>query len=121
MKAEELRIGNWVDTGDFHLPRYKGNYKVKDEWFKWANKFKPIPLTEEWLLNFGFKKSNNATKFYTFDKDKLSIHLKSVHYNDGRTYFNSWCIMEKQIEYVHQLQNLFFCLCGEEITLSQPQ
>lgn len=79
--------------------------------------FEPIPLTEEWLLKFGFEKSNNNTEFYTFDLSKLSIHLKSKQYADGRTYFNSWCIIEKQIEYVHQLQNLYFALTQEELKI----
>ena len=37
-------------------------------------------------------------------------------YKEGRTYFNSWCINDWQPEYVHQLQNLYFALTGEELT-----
>lgn len=82
------------------------------------DRFSGIPLTEDWLLKFGFKKSNNNTGFQTFDKDRLSIHLRSKQYINGRVYFNSWCIFENQIENVHQLQGLFYSLIGKELVVS---
>ena len=137
IKANELRIGNLVnvpreDQSPFRIDafEYLSNTYIKvamthpefgDKMhpLTWYDEdLKPIPLTEDWLLKFGFEKSNSNTEFYTFDLSKLSIHLKSKQYADGRTYFNSWCIIEKQIEYVHQLQNLYYCLTGSELTVA---
>jgi hypothetical protein len=70
----------------------------------------PIPLTEDWLLKLGFNKY--------FDKGKFKIIPKArLGYEKGRTYFNSWTILEKQPEYVHELQNLYFALTGEELII----
>lgn len=76
----------------------------------------PIPLTEEWLLKLGF-----AHGSFGIDRGELSIITKGMdeYYENGRTYFNSWCILEHQPEYVHQLQNLYFALTGEELTIKE--
>jgi len=126
MKAQELRIGNyvWDDYGGNMIIHQISNDLVdcKKENHLPSGRFdlssiKPIVIDGNWLMKLGFEKSNNNTRFHTFDKDKLSIHLKSDQYKNGRTYFNSWCIIDKQIDYVHQLQNLYFALAGEELTL----
>lgn len=77
-----------------------------------------IPLTEEWLLKFGFKVDymnldvlicayygeNPLTKDYV-------LELKNV--GNGWFYHNG----HFKIDFVHQLQNLYFALCGEELEL----
>lgn len=70
----------------------------------------PIPLTEEWLINFGFDNKFNKGKINIIPKGRLG-------YENGRTYFNSWVILEKQPDYVHELQNLHYALTKEELTL----
>jgi hypothetical protein len=74
------------------------------EFIEW---FEPIPLTEEWLLKFGFKKSSwgwikngvNIQKGFTlaFSSNKNSIEIK----------------------HLHQLQNLYFALTGQELEFKQ--
>ena len=113
IKVNELRIGNIVSNGESVVVKLFMLYTGLDEFYV---DYDPIELNEDWLLKFGFIESNN-TEFHTYDKDKLSIHLKSKQYANGRTYFNSWCIIEKQIKHVHQLQNLYFALTGEELSL----
>ena len=118
MEAKELRIGNYV----YHANIVNDDVSIIEVTLDVIiymvlggslNKYKPIPLTEEWLLKFGFKKGQIQLTTYT--NGKLSITLKTNEYVNGRTYFNSWCILEKQIQYVHQLQNLYFALTGEEL------
>ena len=67
MRAEELRIGNWVNNmGDPMI--FVGFYSEKKGMFAFRgehelsasfrySEFEPIPLTEEWLERFGFKNS----------------------------------------------------------------
>ena len=118
MKAQELKIGNWVNYLD--LPIQVDGIDDVDVFNSQTGEIPlhcifPIPLTEEWLLKFGFEGSPSDYK-----KEKLSITLKGsdVYHIKGRVYFNSWAIIEEQLKYVHQLQNLFFALTGEELKIS---
>ena len=60
-----------------------------------------ISLTEEWLLKFGFE--NNGIAFWN------GVGLSKL--SDG-FYF-----MTTKIEFLHQLQTLYFALTGEELTI----
>jgi len=107
MKASELRIGNWFIE--------KGDVKQFDGDFYHLLGCEPIPLNTKWLEKFGFKKSKVSSQF---DKEKLTIQVSNEleRHKKGRVYFNSWAILEESIKYVHQLQNLYFALTGEELT-----
>ncbi len=69
-------------------------------------KIQPIPLTEEILLKFGFEKKGD----FWFVKSGIKIENR----NNGFSYFRY--LNEIKILSVHQLQNLFFSLTGEELT-----
>ena len=126
MKATELRIGN------YHYYTCEDSLDERKKWGEvcqidsqdlvWLESnqddedFKPIPLTEEWLLKFGFekltdKKNGFKSNSYTYTKGILFI----VHLNDKLLSVNFWQGNEKK--YVHELQNLFFVLTGEELTI----
>ena len=120
MKANEMRIGNWYDSGHF------GDYYQmtgKDIWEFEADPiddiYYPIPLTEEWLLKFGFK--------YNSDKGWLSIKTKKlfIGYNIKYEYFKiteldeQVGIIKRSIKDVHSLQNLYHSLTGEELKVRE--
>ena len=67
----------------------------------------PAPLTEEWLRNFGFKISPIYRKGY-FELE-YGHFSKCYQYRQGEVLYN--------IQFVHQLQNLYFALNGEELTI----
>jgi len=74
-----------------------------------------IPLTEEILLKANFKKEYN-TKLpneASYDKDGIVLNqnFQLSTYNGGVS------IIGKRIEYVHQLQNLYITLSGDELGL----
>ena len=69
---------------------------------------KPIPLTEEWLLKFWFISNPYEDRY-----EKGSIHIECIK-TKGETYL--WIENMPHIKYVHQLQNLYFVLTGEELT-----
>ncbi len=126
MNASELRIGNWVNLYDDFNSQVTGlTNKGKvwcvenphDEGCAWnTDKIKPIPLTEEWLLKFGFEKLHKD--FYL---DYLNMTFSfDVKYGMGillRTHEDS--IDQKHIKHVHQLQNLYFALTGEELKIKE--
>ncbi|MGK6342897.1 hypothetical protein ACMGDK_11695 [Chryseobacterium sp. DT-3] len=114
---QELRLGNLV-----YVPGLFGTSTlIESIEFIYANGeigtksteahvsyYKSIPLTEKWLLKFGFE---NEIPLHWFNKVIIN------NYKGG--------FIEKmygtQIQYVHQLQNLYFALTGEELTLKEEK
>ena len=74
-----------------------------------CNYIEPIPLTEEWLLKFGFE-------MYEFDHKANQFRFKErlIVYIDGFLYDHGTSV---KLQYVHQLQNLSFALTNEELTI----
>lgn len=123
LKASDLRIGNkLLFLGD--VVTFKNITEFREDGIFWIKTFepkiesknfhfKPIPLTEDWLLKFGFElkygcfllSTNRGTILIEEDLAQIS----SVISHDG---FMSPC------KYVHQLQNLYFALTGSELTVA---
>ena len=115
MKANELRIGNYLFAKGTEVIRFTSFFGLCNI-ENYPERYTPIPLTEEWLLKFRFKKFTGENS--SFDKGKLSVCLTSLLNGEkGRTYFNSWAVLEYYPKYVHQLQNLYFALTGEELII----
>ena len=124
MKSQDLRIGNLVYTD------YEGTLEVininsegfdyidcKKPTFKSIGRYsidsiKPIVLTEEWLLKFGFIAFDDKT----FIHDSLRYSDKFKFREDGVLAYVSSEVYITDLKYVHQLQNLYFALTGEELT-----
>jgi hypothetical protein len=126
LRASELRIGNLIEYlcyDELATPKeeWVENYVDIDD-LKWLNEnpddnfYRPMKLTEDILKRFGFEKKSGEIGY---SKGKLSIYLGDTILSgaNGRTYFNNWAILEKSPDYAHQLQNLYFALTGEELTL----
>ena len=121
MKANELRIGNYVyDTlGKVNKIDLEAiTYIV----IKPHNQVKPIPLTEEWLLKFdmeftdGFSSSRKLyLNNYENDISKITYSPKEglLRLSNGDT---KGTMLIPHIKYVHQLQNIYFALTGIELT-----
>ena len=133
--TNELRIGNWVKWKEYILPiksiDYESVYVELNEELRILYKTKylylpiteiePVPLTEERLLKFGFKKKDGEWYLYPcFDVQIIAYNDKS--YNGIMFYTRTIHIdyvpiyASNHIEYAHQLQNLYFALKGEELT-----
>jgi hypothetical protein len=128
--ANELRVGNWLihqrNEITTELKQVKGidyggdslfyEYYSQDgsQYPRGIEYFKPIPLTEEWLLKFGFKKLNNA--FYIGDFKVMINQLQK-----GETGYDKYLFIKgipiKPINEVHKIQNAFFEFKGEELTI----
>jgi hypothetical protein len=127
MKINELRIGNFIQvpygneepwirevdylSGDFVVTQ-NGRYCNDDE-------FDFAPLTEEWLLKFGFVKydqmGDNSFWNYNLPNHRgwnLAIFNPGIYVSFGTLNWDN-C---PTIQYIHQLQNLYFCLTGQELT-----
>lgn len=123
MTASELRIGNLASVfGTNGLPDGWKEQAVNAENIKTCvsnpDWFKPIPLTADWLAKFRFKPYHKSKPHLVF-RNTISFYLggdsimcevqMGSHCEDSESLTH--------IKYVHQLQNLFFALTGEELTI----
>ena len=110
IKPQEIRIGNY----------YQGASRGNIEIVTWQTlrdlsegklNLLPIPLTEEILLKFGFEKTANPRELKYDDYSILlldEIRFVICNYMENPP--------SVKVSTLHQLQNLFFSLTGEELT-----
>ena len=128
MKASELRLGNLVlcNTSIGFVDAIASVCNLSSDEIVCYHKptkqfifckdalFEPIPLTEELLFKFGFEYSHRigSRNFYNIGTFYIEIcgDRCAVYYaNKGELI----CFINS----VHQLQNLFFALTGEELKI----
>lgn len=140
MEINELRVGNYVNYNGLNLEVYSFENKYPRSEKRYDNtilvdllfdgfitailhEVKGIPLTEEILLNYGFEKINHICgySFYSFNRKSL----KDINaYMPLYIYLNPNCAkiadftVKQNVEYVHQLQNLFFAINGKELNIN---
>jgi len=129
MKSNELRIANWIEFEGKHFQVTSIDDDTPNGWYGRMrgnrteynlSNFKPIPLTEEWLLKFGFEphggihfRTIRYSAYIAIGNDgSCGLYNSLSHFNRGSSY-NQLI----DVEYVHQLQNLYFALTGEELTI----
>ena len=111
MKANELRIGNYVKGIGHNIAWLvegieKDFIYTSDHW-RLLSSFEGMPLTEEELINLGFIHAGNFHDCINYKLNGIDIWL----YANNEIAFGKW-----DLKYVHQLQNLYFALTGEELT-----
>lgn len=113
MEANQCRLNNIVN--------YRGQITTltKNEmvhFYRFSEFYEPIPLTEEILLKCGFEKysegnfvlGNFILSYLTTDENfEFEYKVSGI---------DSWLL--KDIKYLHQLQNLYFALTNEELTVN---
>jgi hypothetical protein len=116
MEIKELRIGNclhYKNTNDIAIVEliHKKHFDCRDEYgsFTPNGNYKPIPLTEEWLLKFGAEQ-------YTFDNgepNQYRIGSRLFVIRNGKIVDYGTSVI---LEYVHRFQNFIYELTNEEPT-----
>lgn len=109
MIDEKIMIGNWFYSAEHGLP-----FQWSADDFKeiYNSKAKPIELSEDILIKCGFK--NDGT-YMVFDWLRWCNGFIQVDYGDDEGY---WIQMVGYYKYLHQLQNLFYCLSGKELEIT---
>ena len=122
ISANELRIGNLIYNGigePFPVNATTiGNFVIGE---LTLGKFKPIPLTEEWMVKFGYKKGRVSDDFY-LDVDNFALVFGEDKFElmgDGGYDYTGELDLKNIVKFVHQLQNLYFALTGSELTIKQ--
>ena len=120
MKANELRIGNYVkclnesrqilgitkhngtNETELHYAEFKGLFPMK------LFHLKPILISFQWLNDLRFKK---YPKHWGMHKGSVCFHENNIFYKGVD--------IGVKVKYVHELQNLYFALTGKELEIKQ--
>jgi len=138
MTANELRIGNLVNFRIGTPQQFQGEMTAA-QFFKLSEVIKgvdaltyfgisAIPLTEEWILKFGFELFDYETdddSDFIYKDYKILLKGRKLFYHICSAPDDIWdfCIkvefsesvLLSSIKYVHELQNLYFALTGSEL------
>lgn len=150
MKTNELRIGNFVNCAlneQIRIP--ESTVRRVDAMLPFGEiivDLKPtdsftikcpivhctgIPLTEEWLVKFGFKKvigwyinvREHADGLFDSlelaDNNDKAENQFYVYFRNMRIETDDYVLLRKDLKYVHELQNLYFALTGEELKVNE--
>lgn len=145
IELSELRIGNYLyyqdelahvtmlsrDIDDEYEDTigFCRHWETTNEIASWnrslVGNLKRIPLTTEWLEKFGFQWDENRYDGETLivrrgclelhhDEDQPKTGYSIAIFDDGNITYAGY-----EIRFIHQLQNLFFALTGEELTIKE--
>lgn len=115
IQAKGLRIGNLVKRPDIGNGSLRILELKKDKalvsgpisvLIPYSDLYE-IELTEEILLKCGFEESQRG--YYTIDDFVISV--------EGQVYFGDYETWIAEIHHLHQLQNLYFALTGQELNM----
>jgi len=122
MKAAELRLGNFITIKHQTHNLIEIRQIFEDAVSAKGNRLglgldvvEPIPLTEEWLLKFGFDGKGRVFSKgdYGFDLGITPFFLQKLDSIELQK--TIW--VRTEVKHVHQLQNLYFSLTGEELKI----
>lgn len=139
LQPNELKIGNLVYFNNNHkeigivtgiVTYISGHTNInlnhrRDISYSY-NELNPIELTEEWITKFGFQFVEKAVynTYNGYVKDNIYV-INEVYQFSRRVlkpaiHENFWedtCL--RCLKYVHELQNLYNSLTGEELTIKE--
>lgn len=133
IQANELRIGN-IFIREIQPSRgleYEKEFVLTEQWMGRLfgqdddclialQDLSPIPLSPDWLERFGFK-INNERDPESCSFDYMHIGLFYIgEFNRSGWLLNAYDSMPP-MQYIHQLQNLYFALTGNELSLGPNQ
>lgn len=141
INPKELRIGNYIQDQHGTILIVEGisingidfcvldrdKYPLQDGW-----QAEPIPITERWLIDFGFEKKDLIHSDGTVSPDVyvLGKYVLDKGLNDEIDgimfcFFSNINKPDHQylntIKYIQQLQNLYFALKGEELIINKSE
>ncbi len=124
MKASELRIGNLVEHKhlkggvlyDYDSITFIVENAISINSAKHVGRtigsVKPIPLTGEWLLKFDIHTDYIFDNEYKREIDGYLLYIEDI----ASCNVVNW---DKPIKYVHEAQNLYFALTGNELEIKE--
>ena len=133
VKVSEVRIGNFLlfDFPSRGKVQYRSERINNDfDGFRviatindvQIEKVYGIPLTGSWLTKFGFEKIDRHFQHnWIIRLNKTGEHYSIQFFEEkfwlSKSEYDAWCYVIRDVEYVHELQNLYYDLTGEELVI----
>jgi hypothetical protein len=135
IKPNELRLGNllnWIATHENAgvskvIDIDRGSFVVMTP-HAWTrsddhnNKIEPISITSEWLKQCGFERDEHGRwTGHKYETDQFIQWFEIEEDKKAGLYWlrgSEW-VMGRPFQYLHQLQNLYFALTGEELAIKE--
>jgi len=127
IQASELRIGNYLSDFQDRLVKVNAirehgircRYNRRDTGEEHSSLYdcsnlSPIPLTPEILEKCGFEKRGKNGYYGNGKGNLLYIDISNNSLLQAGAY-DSWAILTTKLQHLHQLQNLYYALTGEEL------
>ena len=132
MNAKNFRLGNFIflftKQEIFEVVSMTKNTISSDSYCREHSEFEGIPLTEEWLLKAGFNYKNyhpttiGSTNVFgsgLYISQMISNGFSLVFQTDKKNFYFEFS--DRYINYVHELQNLYYSLTGSELVFSSTE
>jgi hypothetical protein len=127
IQAAELRIGNYINSpygvsevaemGDSE-GGYYARFKDKHSGYYLDPTCSPIHLTDKWLIKLGFT-YDTCTNWFGIDTADSYFHVRKERRGYVFIFGLDGIFREKIFKSVHELQNFFYALYGEELKIKQ--
>lgn len=128
MTAQELRIGNkvWYYTGEgIEVTTIDGcDIEIMERKKAYLEKHQPIPISFDWLKSFGFiKDTSNGNYWLNLQTHYLELMESNCYWYPVYAEVPELLSLPEQrvslnnIQYIHQLQNLYFALTETELVV----
>ena len=131
LKCTDLRIGNYVNIeGDVVKVKEiyeKSIHYANSEYESYATEdfIQPIELTGDILINIGFKKGYNEIYSMALCTDYYDYYISYQNVKDNKYSFVAYGyngdlkrqIRLDNIQYLHELQNVFFSFTNQELEI----
>ena len=117
IKTKNMIQVNEIRQGNYLLDRFNEIEElIQFDTFNWLeDDYCGIKLNDDWFNNCGFSKKVLKTKtFYT----NGNVEFEKGNKRSGCYYLRGWKGYHKGIKYLHELQNLYFNLIGDDLTVS---
>ena len=120
LKIRELNVGNFVQlkNGTIYQLELKDFQSLFFEESLKNGDILPIQLTPEWLNKFGFFYGHGVYGNNWFPKGFgfSPIYRRNIYYG-----FCNFPLSVREFQYVHELQNHFFILKGEDLKINNDE
>lgn len=136
MEKNEIRIGNVVYDSlnqSYDIVIGINNNDTVDFPFNLNNDIRlvdGVKISGEILKKLGFEKVNDTEEYYVLEYNNCDVHkiislyefnkmwCINISYSENILSYNAQSLHFRNIKYIHQIQNAYFILTGEELDVN---
>ena len=117
IQASELRIGNWMkrDTQPEGFQIDSSSFLIVE---RHPELYEPIPITSEILEQCGLEKDKYPPANVWSDGSVIVFYKEPKDCEILEGFYTTYWHSAVRLEYLHQLQNLYYALTSNELTIN---